>query len=160
MDYRILAERMVDLQTSLHQVPITQELSALDRGIFFALNYLALHGNTAYPKELSREMAVSSARIAALLNHLEEEKLIQRSPDLRDNRQIIVSLTDKGLQLIRRKREEIMNIVAETLADLGQEDAEAFLRIQERIVQNFLQRTREEGKKSVTAKKEVTPSLL
>lgn len=40
VDYHILAERLVNLHTSLHPVPINQELTALNRGTFFALNYL------------------------------------------------------------------------------------------------------------------------
>ena len=137
MDYRQLGERLVDLQTGLHQVPISQELSTLDRGMFFALNYLVQHENMAHPKDLSREMADSSARLAALLNHLEARGLIRRSPDPQDNRQVPISLTEEGIQVIRHKREEIVEVAARTLEELGPEDAEAFLRIREKIVQNF-----------------------
>lgn len=38
-------------------------------------------------------MVVSTARIAALLNRMEEKGLISRLPDPLDNRQIIVSLS-------------------------------------------------------------------
>lgn len=117
--YHILAERLVNLHTSLHPVPINQELSALDRGTFFALNYLMLHNHSAYPKDLSRSMGVSSARVAALLNHLEKEGFIQRRPDLKDNRQVIVSITDKGIQAICQKRERILDMIAQALESLG-----------------------------------------
>ena len=122
VDYHILAERLVNLHTSLHLVPINQELSALDRGTFFALNYLMLHNHSAYPKDLSRSMGVSSARVAALLNHLEKEGFIQRRPDLKDNRQVIVSITDKGIQAICQKRERILDMIAQALESLGPED--------------------------------------
>ena len=121
VDYHILAERLVNLHTSLHPVPINQELSALDRGTFFALNYLMLHNHSAYPKDLSRSMGVSSARVASLLNHLEKEGFIQRRPDLKDNRQVIVSITDKGIQAICQKRERILDMIARALESFGPE---------------------------------------
>ena len=141
MDYRLLAEQLVNLQSSLHVTPASRMLSALDRGELLALNYLVLHENAAYPKELSRGMAVSSARVAALLNHLERQGLIRRAPDLADSRQVIVSLTEAGLMEIRRKREEIIQTAMQILEELGPEDAKALLRIQEKLVRSSLRQT-------------------
>ena len=70
-DYLALAERMMDLRAQLHQLSMRQGLSALDQGTLLLLNRLLLQDGTAYPKDLSRDMSVSSARVAALLNHLE-----------------------------------------------------------------------------------------
>lgn len=140
MDYRALAEQLVDLQTGLHQIPASRYLFALGQGTFFALNYLATHREVAYPKELSRNMAVSSARIAALLNHMEKQGLITRAADPEDNRQVVVSLTRQGEALIREKRAEAVEAIAETLEQLGPEDAEAYLRIQYKIIRNFMNR--------------------
>ena len=142
MDYRTLAEQLIELRTSLHLTPFSQELATLERGIFFALNFLMLHKNSAYPKDLSRGMGVSSARVAALLNHLEKEGLIRRSPDPKDSRQVIVSLTDSGVRAIRQKREEVLDIAAQTLEELGPEDAEALLRIQKKLAEKFLIRAK------------------
>ena len=138
MDYHILAERLVDLQTSFHPVPISQELAVLDRGMFLALNYLMLHNYSAYPKELSRGMGVNSARVAALLNHLEKEGLISRRADPGDNRQVIVSLTEEGAEIIGKKRERLLDMVAQILEELGPEDAETLLRIEQKLVNRFL----------------------
>ena len=141
MDYRLLAEQLVNLQSSLHVTPASRMLSALDWGELLALNYLVLHENAAYPKELSRGMAVSSARVAALLNHLERQGLIRRAPDPADSRQVIVSLTEAGLMEIRRKREEIIQAAMQILEELGPEDAKALLRIQEKLVRSSLRQT-------------------
>ena len=153
MDYRILAENLMDLQAQLHHIPLGQTLSALEGGSFFLLNYLNQHASTAHPKELSRGMAVSSARIAALLNHLEGRGLIRRAPDPDDSRQIIVSLTEEGRRHICKKREETLTIVADTLEELGPEDAQAFLRIQEKLLRNF-QRHAQETVQSKTVERE------
>lgn len=144
-DYLALAEQLMDLQAQLHQVPIRQDLSALDRGTLFLLNCLHRHGGTAYPKELSRGMSVSSARVAALLNHLEAQGLIRRHPDPADNRQTLVTLTEAGRQMVLRKRDAIRHTVAEALEELGPEDAQAFCRIQEKLVRNFQRRLEASG---------------
>lgn len=156
MEYRLLAEQLVELQSSLHLVPLIQAMSALDRGALFALNYLAHHENTAHPKELSRGMAVSSARVAALLGHLEEQKLIRRTQDPEDSRQVIVALTEEGARTIRRKREEILQTVEQALAELGPEDAAALLRIQEKLIETFLNQARKKAPEDAADGKEAT----
>ena len=140
-DYRALAEKLIELQRLLHLAPITRELSKLENGTFLALNCLANNQQEVHPKELSQKMAVSSARIAALLNHMEKEGLILRKADPKDNRQIVILLTDRGKQLIKQKREEVVNIMANRLEELGPEEAEAYLRIQMKIIRSFMHRT-------------------
>lgn len=134
MNYHVLAESLIDLQESLHPSALNRGMSGLDKGSFFALNYLMAHGKKAYPKELSRKMAVSSARIAALLNHLEAMELIERTPDPQDCRQTIVSITDKGLSFIRQKRSQVVAMLTDLLEQLGPEDAAEYLRITRRII--------------------------
>ncbi len=136
MDYRVLAEELLALGAQLSHVPANQQLSALMRGELFVLNYLMAHNNTAYPKELSQQMAVSTARIAALLGQMEEKGLVCRTPDTQDARHIIVSLTQKGLGEIKRKRELTVETVAKMLELLGPEDAKEYLRLQAELIQD------------------------
>ena len=141
MDYHALAETLIDYQILLRLAPVAQKLSNLDKGTFLALNFLMPKQNVTHPKELSQKMSVSSARIAALLNHMEQEGLILRVPDPDDNRQIIISLTNKGEELIKNKRAEVVDLMAETLEELGPDEAETYMRIQKKILQNFMRRT-------------------
>ena len=99
MDYSLLAGQLLNVQANLLQVPAYQQLSKMVRGELFVLNYLATHETAIHPKELSKKMAVSTARITSLLHHMEEKGLIARSSDLSDNRQIFVRLTEKSLAL-------------------------------------------------------------
>ena len=105
--------------------------------VHFVLNYLLTHGSQAHPKELNREMAVSSARIAALLNHMEEKGLVIRKDDATDNRQVIVCLTEKGNALIEEKKAELLQNVIQLLEYLGPEDAQDYIRIQKKIIHGF-----------------------
>ena len=79
MDYSLLAGQLLNVQANLLQVPAYQQLSKMVRGEMFVLNYLATHETAIHPKELSKKMAVSTARITSLLHHMEEKGLIARS---------------------------------------------------------------------------------
>lgn len=139
MDYTALANELLSVRANLLQVPANQQLSKMVKGEMFVLNYLATHEKIIHPKELSEKMAVSTARIASLLNHMEDKKLIQRYADKDDNRQVIVILTETGKQEILRIRAEVISYVCAMLESLGPEDAEAYIRIQKKIWNNFLQ---------------------
>lgn len=66
---------------------------------------------------------VSTARIAALLNRMEDKGLISRLPDPLNNRQVIVTLSPQGLEAIQTFRSQVIRSAAQMLADLGPEDA-------------------------------------
>jgi len=138
MDYTALANELLSVRASLLQVPASQQISKMVKGELFVLNYLATHEKIIHPKELSEKMAVSTARIASLLNHMESKKLILRYADKDDNRQVIVILTEEGKQEIHRIRAEVISYVCAMLESLGPEDAEAYIRIQKKIWNNFL----------------------
>lgn len=140
MDYTALANQLLGVQANLLQVPANQQMSRMVKGEVFVLNYLNIHDRIIHPKELSEKMSVSTARIASLLNHMEEKNLILRDADPSDSRQIIVRLTPHGQQMILTIRAEVITYVADMLEGLGPEDAAEYIRLQEKIWNNFQQR--------------------
>lgn len=138
MDYRLLAEQLLGLRTRLLQLPLHHGLSELEHGTYLALNYMLQCGGTAYPKDLARCMAVSSARVAALLNHMQQAGLACRAPDPSDNRQVLVTLTERGRRAIQQKRENAVALLAQVLEELGEADAQALVRIQQKMVSRLL----------------------
>ena len=135
MNYETLAEEFLQICLKSSYVRVSRELSnAIKPGIFILL-YLKKQGGKAYPKDLSNEFIVSSARIAALLNKLEDEKYIQRYCDEKDNRQTIVQLSEKGEALIVDKRNEIVHRLSKMLELLGSDDAEEYIRLQKKLCQ-------------------------
>lgn len=139
MDYNMLAIELLNARANLLQVPASQQLSKMVKGEYFVLNYMSTHKKIIHPKELSQKMAVSTARIASLLNHMEQKKLILRYPDPDDSRQIVVVLTDEGRNAIQVVRAEAVSHVSSMLESLGPEDAQAYIRIQKKIWDNFQQ---------------------
>ena len=97
------------------------------------LAYLAKHGGSAIPSEISNEMGISTARVAAALNNLESKGLVSRRIDLRDRRRILVELTDAGRALEIRHAKAVMATMVRMLQDLGEEDAKELLRILKKI---------------------------
>ncbi|MFR8012728.1 MAG: MarR family winged helix-turn-helix transcriptional regulator [Clostridia bacterium] len=137
-DCRVLAERLINLQMLMRRVPVTRRLTDLDRGTFLALNDLLARDEPVHPKELSRRMAISSARVAALLNHMEREGMIVRTADPTDNRKVLVSLTEAGRQQIQSRKQEAVEIITQTLEALDPGEAEAYLRIQAKILNHLM----------------------
>lgn len=137
MDYSELASELLSVRANLLQVPASQLLSRMEKGEWFVLNYLLTHKTVIHPKELSEKMSVSTARIASLLNHMEEKGWILRTADSEDNRQIIVRLTEEGKHEVDQARNETITYAAKMLESLGPEDAREYIRIQEKIWKNY-----------------------
>ncbi|MBQ9979911.1 MAG: transcriptional regulator [Oscillospiraceae bacterium] len=134
MDYYALAEELMQLRVSSEQIQLERSLSCMTKGELFVLNYLYSHQKVAYPKELSKSMLVSTARIAAILNHLQKNGYIERTTDPRDNRQIIVTLTKAGEQMVKGRRAETLQVAVDFLRQLGPEDAAEYIRLQRKIM--------------------------
>ena len=102
MDYFSLAEQMLSVRARLSHLPAGEAISDACGGEFFALSLLLLDDAPGCPSGLSRSMGVSSARIAALLKHLEQKGWIRRCAHEPDERRVNVSLTDEGAERIAR----------------------------------------------------------
>lgn len=134
MKYRSIAEELLSIQVKLHHVRANQLMGNFARGELFVLNYLAAHGGRSYPKDLSKSMDVSSARVAAILNQMEKKGWINRSDDTIDSRQTVITLTNDGQRQIYVQKEQIIDAVAQMLESIGPEDANTLLRIERKIM--------------------------
>ncbi len=135
MDYTKLAIQLIDMRASAPQIKMERTMSQIARGEVLALNYLAANGNRAYPKDMSKALMLTTARVAAMLKSLEGQDMITRTPDSADNRQVIVCLTEKGIALVEERRTGMIHSVAKMLEALGEEDAKAYVRIQAKLVE-------------------------
>ncbi len=136
MDYRAVAIELLDIRAKLMQIPIQKSVNEFTKGEFAALDFLYKNHGKAYPKELSRNMNVSSARIAVILKSLEAKGLIIRTSDAGDARQIVVVLTESGSSILLKKRKTIIASATSLLEKLGEEDTLNLLRIQKKILEN------------------------
>lgn len=135
MDYTELAIQLIDMRASAPQIKMERTMSQIARGEILALNYLAANGNRAFPKDMSKALMLTTARVAAMLKSLEAQDMITRTPDPSDSRQVIVCLTEKGIDLVKERRNGMIHSVAKMLETLGEEDAKAYVRIQAKMIE-------------------------
>jgi DNA-binding MarR family transcriptional regulator len=90
---RLIARRL--RQSSIPGEPSLPERSALSR---------LDRGGPATAAELARAEQITPQAMGTTLSALEERGLVERRPDPRDRRRVVMSLTDAGGELLRRKR--------------------------------------------------------
>jgi len=134
VDYELVAEEFLSKIFKLHQEKQGLFTEGL-RGETVALIYLEKMGGGVSPCEISDKMAVSSARVAVILNGLEKKGFITRRIDSDDRRQIIVDLTEDGLEQARKNFQNAKDVYVDMLQFLGEQDAEAFVRIMGRLIE-------------------------
>ena len=130
-------EREERLLASLRQLVGCEEgrsCMAASRGELRLLMHLKRQSDLVLPSELSEVMSVSTARIARLLNTLEDRGLIQRSMDLSDRRKIVVKLTEAGERYLKEVYKRTHRRASAVIDALGAEETETFIRIAEKIV--------------------------
>ena len=132
MDYSALAAELLSFRTALHHLPAVRGLDEMSGGEYFVLHFLLRHGGTA---ELSRSLYASSARIAALLKHLEAKGWIVRTPDAADVRRVDVVLTEAGAACIRERLGAVLDEVSVLLSALSPEEAAEYVRLQRKLLE-------------------------
>ena len=90
---------------------------------------------TSNVKELGNILLLDSSTLTPLLKKLEVKGYITRSRSLADERNLIVSITDKGLKL----RDKALNIPVEMTkcVDLEEEEAKTLYEITNKILKNI-----------------------
>ncbi len=135
MDYEAAAEELLEIQSEISKMQVERLMDDYIRGEMYALTILYRHEGSAYPKEISTGMRVSSARVAVLINHMEKKGWVKRSPDKKDSRQTIVSMTDLGQEVLQREKQERIQQIVELLEKLGEDDVREWLRIRRKMLE-------------------------
>lgn len=135
MDYASLALEFMETMNRLRKRNGQKKLNDSMHGEAFVLHYISLHEGNVIPSEISNEMGISSARIAATLNSLESKGMITRMIDVSDRRRILVELTSSGREQVDKHFQEIMKFTTDMLCFLGENDAKEYVRIMRRLAE-------------------------
>lgn len=73
MDYLKLAQDLIRTDLEYCRKSVFRQIVNMTKGELLALGYLAEHGDGVHPGSMSRDMFISTARVAALLNGLEKK---------------------------------------------------------------------------------------
>ncbi|QAT42781.1 MarR family winged helix-turn-helix transcriptional regulator [Aminipila luticellarii] len=134
MNYVELAEQFLQKSHQLQTYTHHKKIDGIMRGEAFVIIYISESGGKVLPSEISREMNISSARIATALNSLEKKGLITRQIDVSDRRKILVDLTADGKSLAIEHKQMALVAATHTMELLGETDAKEFIRIISKII--------------------------
>lgn len=132
--YLELAGAFMNIRREYGYVRFDKEVSKKVKNDILIMSYLKRHGGIAHPKDLSEEFMISTARMAVILNNLEEKGAVIRLPDQEDNRQTIVQLTDEGDRLYEKYNGEILGFTARLFQEIGEEDSRELIRITRKMM--------------------------
>ena len=133
MEYEKLSREYMEIMYKMRKRKAQKQVSDSMHGEHFVLFYISRHEGNVIPSDISNEMGISSARIAAALNGLEGKGYIVRSIDVTDRRKILIQLTDAGREQVQKHHQEIMGITTHMLEYLGEKDAKDLIRIMKRL---------------------------
>jgi DNA-binding MarR family transcriptional regulator len=113
-----------------------------------ALTTVELHGPLT-PSELADIERVKRPTATRILRFLEEEGLVERTPDPKDGRSALISLTGEGRERLRRLRQRKNAYLARRMRDLDPGEVEILERaaeILERLLEGDRTAARGEGR--------------
>lgn len=127
------AQELLDKMYACRPKSFLHKIDESQRGIDFALVYLAKADSVIIAGDLAREMNVSTARIATLLKKMEERSLVERRRSDSDARQTEVKITRKGLEHVQEMQEQLLARTELLLEKVGKKDLDEFIRISHKI---------------------------
>jgi DNA-binding MarR family transcriptional regulator len=133
MDYTSLAQEFMGIMHQMRKRGPQKQISESMHGETFVLFYISKHEGNVIPSEISNEIGISTARVAATLNSLESKGLITRKIDVSDRRRILVEMTPAGKEQVEKHFQMIMNTTTNMLRYLGEQDAKEYVRIMKRL---------------------------
>jgi DNA-binding MarR family transcriptional regulator len=128
-----LALELIENMKELFRAKMHQRVNDAMGGEVFGLQYIAMNGGSVLPGDISTEMNVSSARVAAALNNLESKGLVTRRTDENDRRKVIVEITEAGRNQAEKHWNNIIGGATKLLELLGENDAREYVRITGRL---------------------------
>ena len=129
MNYEELTFEFFDKIQEFNKIRRQKDVDFEMHGEPLVLYHISQNKDGILPKEISEIMAVSSARVANVLNELEDKGFITREIDKDDRRNIIVKLTDNGEKFAEEQTRQFMQKAAAILNLLGEHDAKEYIRI-------------------------------
>jgi DNA-binding MarR family transcriptional regulator len=135
MDYNELAKELLRNMQSVRRAKHQRYVEEGVRGEAFVLNCIKECKDGIVPGNISDIAGLSSARVAAVLNTLENKEMITREIDSGDRRRIIVRLTQKGTEHAEEQEKGYIEALGNVLMSLGEDDAKEYVRLTGRMAE-------------------------
>jgi DNA-binding MarR family transcriptional regulator len=123
------ADRLADFVLFTQRSCILNLSTELNKGNvsfpqFFLLTYLSSEEYLTM-SDIAKKMSHSTAAATGLVDRLEKLAYVERVHAAEDRRKIMVRITHKGVELVSKMRSEIANDLAEIIAGLDEDQADA-----------------------------------
>lgn len=133
MNYEIIAEEIFSKLRNNYKDSLNKLLSEFTSGEIGVLGYLVFEKDKVTSGELSEKLNVSTARVASILNSLENKGYIKRTNDNLDKRKTLVTITNKGEKLAYSVKRELTSKIINVIKEVGEEDIKEYIRISLKI---------------------------
>ncbi|MFT3781607.1 MAG: MarR family transcriptional regulator [Nibricoccus sp.] len=91
-------------------------------------------GEVVTPAELADWAGCTRATMTGLIDTLERDNLVKRTPDVKDRRMLTVSLTQKGTALLHQMLPGHFKRIADLMACLSETERKTLVRILEKVI--------------------------
>ena len=118
---RRFAEEVFNTIISAHSRTFFAEIDRSAQGEFSVLRCLMNAEEGVSAGEIAEKSCVSSARMAVLLNRMEEKGLIEKYKDENDRRKTMVRATKKGSKLISERKQMLLCVLEKITEKVGRE---------------------------------------
>jgi DNA-binding MarR family transcriptional regulator len=112
-----------------HAHPPFEKYQMFTKGERFALFHLMHVSGRATPGEIAEATNTSTARVAVILKSLEAKGYIRREIDRSDRRKVLIFITEKGHDIIKKEQEYLVKMIASIFRRMGERDTKEFLRL-------------------------------
>lgn len=134
---------LIGLSEDIRRMKPALELSSATKGMPAVMRALLMADGPMSPGEIARASGVTDARIANTLRVLEQKGLIVRRPAEHDRRRVEVSVTDRGREVSLAHFNAAKDMVENFLREMGEQDAQDFVRVLTRVRDVMAARRRE-----------------
>jgi DNA-binding MarR family transcriptional regulator len=99
-------------------------LAALRNQTYHVLRILA-RGGPLPASSIGKRLFIAKQNMTTLVDRLMHDGLVERKNDAADRRVINITITEKGKEFLKERREGLIRIVGENLSKLSDEDIES-----------------------------------
>jgi len=147
LNFAELARELIEPMYLVHREKLVRHINQMSRGEEYVLLLLKDSKDPLFPRDISKIMGITSARVAAILRRLEEKGLVTRKASTTDHRCTKVIITEKGDSVIAAQQDKAVAYLTKVLTQLGQEDAVKYTEIMKKIYHNNNDIDRKEANK-------------
>ncbi len=92
------------------------------------------HGSPLRMKELAKKMGVTTGTLTVMIDRLEQQELLKRTPHETDRRSYRIELTEKGQGLFAEHHQYHLRLIEEITTPLSKEEQTLFGAVLEKIL--------------------------